>query len=604
MTHPTSSLTLQPYRTINLHPETCACPVCVNLKTFVRPRFFAGQLLTDSELTSLTSYVVDKQRLHNVYMHGWGVVCGLQVECDGCGPGVMVHPGYAIDPCGYDIVVPCATRIDIADLINQCQAKMGRLDCDPPRYPVAQGCDETETWCLYVRYREQQARPVTPLGGSAAPSCSCGSKSTSGGCCCGCGGKTTSAGGGCGCGCSQTARPGWECTCGGNGSRSTTTCGCSQTSALSTTTPNDCEPSRIYECYEFGVCKSDGSCSTLTDLAGTFPARLLECITKLRPVLSKGLTPVMQRNAASVLLRGEVPSGFNDTVCALYRNVAELYRKDPLRTGCTFPQKLSQIDCSPQAHDESAGLYENRLTNATYSLGALVAVYLRDCICYNLMPPCPSGPCDDRVVLACMTVKKGTVVSICNFDCRRYAGSFVSRNYWLPIGPALTHLAALFCCFPLIDWVPRHVVGAGSISTGGRFSALFAAVRRDDFALVKMWRARLADLAGRFRPTALLDKLDDTATTTAEQVPLADYVGESAKTAAAALRALKLKVETVEVSDPSSAPIGPLIPAVPWGGSARLFIHDGQVVAAEAGETPAPTKQPSRRPRSTKGASQ
>ena len=69
-------------------PE-CTCPVCEGLHTFVRPRFFAGQLLTETELTALTTYVVDKQRLHNRYLHGYGVVCGLQVECDGCGPGVL-----------------------------------------------------------------------------------------------------------------------------------------------------------------------------------------------------------------------------------------------------------------------------------------------------------------------------------------------------------------------------------------------------------------------------------------------------------------------------------------------------------------------------------
>jgi hypothetical protein len=564
------------------HPETCACPVCVNLKTYVRPRFFAGQLLTDSELTSLTSYVVDKERLHNLYLHGWGVVCGLQVECDGCGPGVLVHPGYAIDPCGYDIVVPCATRIDVLELIAQCQTKMGRLDCDPPRYPVAQGCDEAETWCLYVRYKEQQARPVTPLGGSAATSCSCGTKTSS----CGCGGKTTSSGSGCGCGCTQTARAGWECTCGSNGSRSTTTCGCSQAPASSTSTPNDCEPSRTYECYEFGVCKSDGSCSTLGDLAGTFPVQVVECITKLRPVLSKGLTPAMQRNAAALLLGGRATEGSSEVLCTLYRNVAELYRKDPLHTGCILPQRLSQIDCSPQAQDESTVLYANRLGAAMYALGGLAAEYLRDCLCYNMMPPCPPAPCDDRVVLACMTVKNGAVVSICNFDCRRYAGSFVSRNYWLPIGPLLTHLGALLCCFPLLERPPRQV-GNDVSYTGGRFSALFAAVRRDDFALVKMWRTRLGDLAGRFRPTTVLDKVESTAAATAEQVPLADYVGQPVDTAVAALESQRVTAHTVEVADPSSAPIGALIPAVAAGGAARLYVHNGQVVAAEPAEAQA-----------------
>src|SRR5262249_20115082 len=147
------------------HSQACTCPLCVSLQTFVRPRFFAGQLLTDTELATLNSYIVDKQRLHNIHLHGWGVVCGLQVECDGCGPGVLVRPGYAIDPCGYAIVVPCATSVAVLNLIQHCEVSQGRLDCDPPRYPIAQGCDEEQTWCLYMRYREKDARPIAPLGG-------------------------------------------------------------------------------------------------------------------------------------------------------------------------------------------------------------------------------------------------------------------------------------------------------------------------------------------------------------------------------------------------------------------------------------------------------
>jgi len=74
---------------------------------YVRPRFFAGQLLTEEDLQALSNYVVEKNRLHNRHFMGAGVVCGLNVTCHPCGEGkIIVHPGQAIDFCVKDIVLP------------------------------------------------------------------------------------------------------------------------------------------------------------------------------------------------------------------------------------------------------------------------------------------------------------------------------------------------------------------------------------------------------------------------------------------------------------------------------------------------------------------
>src|SRR5438477_11652984 len=85
--------------------EPPPCPACGGLTCFCRPRFFAGQVLTEADLNRLEQYTVDKNRLHNRYLHGWGVVCGLDVVCDPCAGGVVVRPGYALSPCGDDIIV-------------------------------------------------------------------------------------------------------------------------------------------------------------------------------------------------------------------------------------------------------------------------------------------------------------------------------------------------------------------------------------------------------------------------------------------------------------------------------------------------------------------
>lgn len=58
-------------------------------------------------------------RHHNKHLHGWGIVCGLQVEC---GPDVSGQPrrhvtvrkGYAIDCEGNDIILEGAEALDLA----------------------------------------------------------------------------------------------------------------------------------------------------------------------------------------------------------------------------------------------------------------------------------------------------------------------------------------------------------------------------------------------------------------------------------------------------------------------------------------------------------
>ncbi|MFI2224558.1 hypothetical protein [Streptomyces fradiae] len=124
---------------------------------FVRPRFFAGQLLTEDDLGLLVEYTTAKTRLRNRSLHGPGVVCGLAVTCAPCGGGVVVQPGHALDPAGNDIVVPCAEQVDVRALVQE--QRIGALGCDP-----ADTCadDGGRGYALYVRYRELPAGPVAP----------------------------------------------------------------------------------------------------------------------------------------------------------------------------------------------------------------------------------------------------------------------------------------------------------------------------------------------------------------------------------------------------------------------------------------------------------
>ena len=112
---------------------------------FTRPAFFDGQLLTADDLQALAAYTRAKDRLHNRYLVGSGVVCGLEVVCARADPAsVLVRAGYALDCCGNDVVVPCDQLVDINQLVSELPHDAGCADpCLPPTKkpakPVAGG---------------------------------------------------------------------------------------------------------------------------------------------------------------------------------------------------------------------------------------------------------------------------------------------------------------------------------------------------------------------------------------------------------------------------------------------------------------------------------
>lgn len=57
-------------------------------------------------------------RHHNKHLHGWGIVCGLQVVCgeDEDRRQVVVRPGYALDCEGHDLVLDDEVTVDVLDL--------------------------------------------------------------------------------------------------------------------------------------------------------------------------------------------------------------------------------------------------------------------------------------------------------------------------------------------------------------------------------------------------------------------------------------------------------------------------------------------------------
>jgi hypothetical protein len=406
--------------------KTCACPTCAGLECLCRPRFFAGQLLTDETLNSLDHYIVEKNRLHNRYLHGWGVVCGLEVVCNPCN-AVTVRAGYALSPCGDDIIVCKDAAVDVCALISQCADKRREWECEPFSSGPDLDCKDVEgDWILTVRYDEKSLRGITALKGGAAPSCGSG---------CSCGGSS-----GCGCGCH-----------GHNGNGSSRQSATAATTAAQayrstpTTVAAQCEPTLTCEGFVFEVCKP---------------------LPKKDEQLSRGALIDHYEACIANFLKSlpEEPTGQNVTIAALYQWCCALKQKfrddlfDHPVYNCRLADALN-FACPDPTRFSTADDYKKELDTVLKTVIAVVAAeYLQYCICSSFLPPCPEMVCDPRVPLATVTMRKDQsgscqIVRVCNLGQRRFLITFPNLGYWFSfiLAPFLRwwrKLLETVCCRP------------------------------------------------------------------------------------------------------------------------------------------------------------
>src|SRR5256885_1395579 len=148
--------------------------------------------------------------------------------------------------------------------------------------------------------------------------------------------------------------------------------------------------------------------------------------------------------------------------CHLHRAVKALYDENPLNVRCdsscppcTMPPKPPQVNSNDEVFafqslpPDDPDDYIKQVLPVFCCLFERLVEYAVDCICGNLLPPCPESPQDDRLIIACVTIKNDKIVDICNFSCRHYAGSFPAVNYWLslvPVIPLIMNGLRNFCC--------------------------------------------------------------------------------------------------------------------------------------------------------------
>jgi len=113
---------------------------CTPCSPGIRNRYFRGKLLTVADYEAEQRYAIQRRRLVNRQMLGWGVVSGFRVtpaEGEIGGQDVMIGEGVAFDPQGRELVAcePVQLR-EPGDVIWLTRGRSGLERGQPPKEPV------------------------------------------------------------------------------------------------------------------------------------------------------------------------------------------------------------------------------------------------------------------------------------------------------------------------------------------------------------------------------------------------------------------------------------------------------------------------------------
>jgi hypothetical protein len=141
--------------------------MCVESTATSRERvhYFPRQLLTADDMRVEQDYFLQKQRRHNRFLHGSGVVCGLNVIAAATTElplQIQISPGYALGPLGDEIYLSDLLFLDLAT----CGRRTDTEDCQPASTFTADPKKEKEQLFVAIKYHACQTRPVRvmPMG--------------------------------------------------------------------------------------------------------------------------------------------------------------------------------------------------------------------------------------------------------------------------------------------------------------------------------------------------------------------------------------------------------------------------------------------------------
>jgi hypothetical protein len=112
--------------------------------TITRPNFYVAQTLDAQILRAEQDYHRKKQRRHNLALHGFGIVGGLEVRVEATADApvgsVHVDPGYAISGCGEGIALGQCVVLALPQAPQEIYVSLRHQDM--PCWPVSSTASE------------------------------------------------------------------------------------------------------------------------------------------------------------------------------------------------------------------------------------------------------------------------------------------------------------------------------------------------------------------------------------------------------------------------------------------------------------------------------
>jgi len=126
-----------------------------------RLNYFYGQMLGVRDFQTEQDYFREKIKLHNRCLHGFGVVCGLEVKFKEfhrepdktCWPIVTIGCGLALDADGNELIVREPLCVDL----RRCLSKKDQEAL------AKENLDKPITCYLSLRFRETPLEPIRPV---------------------------------------------------------------------------------------------------------------------------------------------------------------------------------------------------------------------------------------------------------------------------------------------------------------------------------------------------------------------------------------------------------------------------------------------------------
>lgn len=116
-----------------------------------RVRYFNGMLMTEADFRDEQMYHLEKRRMLNRYLHGWGIVCGLDVRENN--NLITISPGFALDCHGNEIWLDETVQLGPSEMV---EAKQSRGECTDE-----ETTQEPESFFIAICYRKKETNQVS-----------------------------------------------------------------------------------------------------------------------------------------------------------------------------------------------------------------------------------------------------------------------------------------------------------------------------------------------------------------------------------------------------------------------------------------------------------